>query len=284
MLQRIIPRRALPRCVVRLPNRTLRMTATATKTIGLVLSGGGVRGVAHVGLLRALREKGIVPQLIAGTSAGAVAGALFAAGHSPGAMLDFFKELEPTDMRRVTLRKPGLLDSMSFEALFRRYLPDDRFEGLEQKLLVVATDLVAGRATVFHSGPLVLPLLASSSVPGMYSPMIIDGRWYVDGGVVDNFPVRLLKGRCDVIIGSHVSPLPQMKAADFDSALDVAQRALDIGMYAQAHDRFGECDVMVVPSDLREYGIFDSRHIPEMEAAGYAAAMAQMEAIRRAVS
>ena len=67
-------------------------------------------------------------------------------------------------------------------------------------------------------------------------------------------------------------------------ALDVAQRALDIGMYAQAHDRFGECDVMVVPSDLREYGIFDSRHIPEMEAAGYAAAMAQMEAIRRAVS
>ena len=211
-----------------------------------------------------------------------MAGALYAAGHSPGAMLEFFKELQPTDMRRVTLRKPGLLDSMSFEPLFRRYLPDDRFEALEKKLLVVATDLITGRATVFESGPLVLPLLASSSVPGVYSLTIIDDRWYVDGGVVDNFPVRLLKGRCDVIIGSHVSPLPEVKTTDFDSALDVAQRALDIGMYAQAHDRFGECDVMVVPTGLDDYGIFDSRHIPEMEAAGYAAAMAQMDAIRRA--
>lgn len=257
------------------------MTPPPGKTIGLVLSGGGIRGAAHVGLIRALLEHGIRPRMVAGASAGAVVGALYGAGHSPDAMLEFFRELQPTDVRRVTLRKPGLLDSMSFEELFRRYLPDDRFEALQCKLSVVATDLLTGRATVFESGPLVLPLLASGSVPGVYSPTVIGERWYVDGGVVDNFPVRLLKGRCDAIIGSHVSPLAEANAGDFDSALDVARRAMDIGMYAQAHDRFGECDVMVVPVGLPDYSIFDSGHIPEIEAAGYSAAMAQMDAIRR---
>jgi NTE family protein len=115
----------------------------------------------------------------------------------------------------------------------------------------------------------------------IYTPTIIEGRWYADGGVVDNFPVRLLAGRCDVTLGSHLRPIREVQPADLDSSLRVTERALEIGMYAQARERYDACDVVIVPEGLDRYGLFDSRHIPAIEAAGYEAAQERMDEIVR---
>ncbi len=149
---------------------------------------------------------------------------------------------------------------------------------------MVATDLLSGQATVFDSGPLVLPLLASASLPMVYSPTIIDGRWYTDGGVVDNFPTRLLAERCDAILGSYLSPIHDVQPGELDSSLKVVARAFDIGMFAHARERFAECDVVVIPDGLNAYGLFDSQHTAAIEAAGYEAAQKRMPEILRVAS
>lgn len=252
--------------------------------LGLVLSGGGSRGIAHIGVLRALEEHGIRPDCIAGVSAGAIVGALYAGGHPRAAMLDFFRETHPYRSTNWTLAKPGIWDSMKYAPEFRRYFPDDRFEALRLKLSVVATDLLSGEPRVFDSGPLVLPLLASSSVPMVFSPTEIDQRWYGDGGIVDNFPVQLVEGRSDVIVGVHVNPLREIGAAELGSSLAVLERAFDVGMFARSRAKFARCDVVIHPGELASYGLFDSKNSAAIEEAGYAETIKRLPEIRRALA
>ena len=107
--------------------------------IGIVLSGGGTRGVAHVGVLRALGEHGIFPERIAGTSAGAVVGALYAASYSPEEMLEFFVRKNPFRLSKVAISKPGIIDTAKVVADFDEYFPSDSFESLDRELRVVPT-------------------------------------------------------------------------------------------------------------------------------------------------
>jgi NTE family protein len=267
--------------------KNVRSSKTRSPTkrcrLGIVLSGGGSRGVAHIGVLRALLEQGIEPDCVAGTSAGAVIGALYATGHPPDVMMDFFREIDPFSLTHAAFGKPGILDSMKFAPEFRRYFPEDNFEGLQKKLSVVATDLLSGEATVFESGPLVLPLLASSSVPMVYSPTEIDGRWYGDGGIIDNFPVRLLQDCCDVILGVHVSPMREVTIEELGSTLSVLDRALEVGMFARSRENFELCDVMILPRDLVRFRMFDTKHLAAIEAAGYEAALPCLPEIKRLI-
>lgn len=251
--------------------------------LGIVLSGGGTRGVAHIGVFRALLEHGIEPECVAGTSAGAVIGALYATGHSPEVMMDFFREIDPFSLAHMTFGKVGILDTMKFVPEFLRYFPEDSFEALQRKLFVVATDLLSGEATVFESGQLVLPLLASSSVPMVYSPTEIEGRWYGDGGIIDNFPVRLLRDRCDIIIGVHVSPMREVLIEELGSSLSILDRALEVGMFSRSRERFALCDLMVLPRQLVNYGMFDTKHLADIEATGYEATLPHLAEIKRLV-
>lgn len=251
--------------------------------LGIVLSGGGTRGVAHIGVLRALLEHGIEPECVAGTSAGAVIGALYATGHPAERMMDFFREIDPFSLTHVTFGKVGILDTLKFVPEFLRYFPDDSFEALQRKLFVVATDLLNGEKRVFESGQLVLPLLASSSVPMVYSPTEIDGRWYGDGGIIDNFPVRLLRRQCDVVLGVHVSPMREMQIEELGSSLAVLERALEVGMFSRSQEHFALCDLMVLPRQLVHYGMFDTKHLTDIEATGYEATLPHLAEIKRLV-
>jgi NTE family protein len=248
--------------------------------LGVVLSGGGSRGIAHIGVLRALLEHGIHPESVAGVSAGAVVGALYAAGHTPAGMLDFFQTVDPYRIANMTFFKPGLLDSLKLVPDFRRYFPGDSFEGLGRKLRILAADLFSGEAKVFDSGELIRPLLASSSVPMVFSPIEVAGRWYSDGGVIDNFPVQLLDGCCDVVLGVHVSPIRAVTDAELGNSYAVLERILEVGMFSKSLAKFEQCDVVIRPDDLG-YGMFDTNHYRETEAAGHRAAISRMDEIRR---
>lgn len=252
-------------------------------TLGLVLSGGGARGIAHIGVVDALRSRGIVPSAIAGSSSGAIIGALTAAGHSSDSMLDFFRKASPFRFSVVTVSKPGILDTAKVVAAFREFFPEDSFEALKIPLFLTGTDIVNARLKIFESGPLIPAILASCSMPMVFTPTEVDGRWYVDGGVINNFPIEPLRGRCDVIVGHYASPLRKLKQSDLGSVLSVTERALEVGMQSTSKQKFHECDVLVTCPELSSYGLFDTKHHREIFELGRQATLAAMDAIERAL-
>lgn len=249
--------------------------------IGIVLSGGGSRGIAHIGVLRALVEAGIVPEVVSGTSAGAIVGALYAAGHSWEESLEFFATTSPFRLSKITFGKPGLLDTEKIVPDFLPFFPADSFEALERRLFISATDLVGARLEVFASGELIRPMIASSSVPMVFTPTRVGDRFYVDGGVIDNFPVSPLLGLCDVILGVYASPLSTVADGRLESSLAISQRAYEIGMFHASRRRFHQCDLVLCPEGLEQFGLNDVKRRQEIHDLGYRAARARLPEILR---
>lgn len=245
--------------------------------IGLVLSGGGVRGVAHVGAIKAMEEYGIVPTHIAGTSSGAVVGALYARGYSCDEMLGFFKDLPIFRMKRYAVRKPGFIDSEKFYPEFKRYFPLDDFDLLEKKLFVTATNILNGKLEVFHQGELIRPLLASASVPGVFSPMSIANSYYVDGGVLNNFPVDVIEEYCDKTIGIYVNPIENRTKESLKHYYNVMERAFTIKTANESLPKFRDCDLIILPKQLNDIGMFSFKQIDRIFDIGYQTARNELD-------
>ncbi|MEL6945901.1 MAG: patatin-like phospholipase family protein, partial [Bacteroidota bacterium] len=131
------------------------------RKLGIVFSGGGIRGMAHVGLIDALREEGIEFDLIAGTSAGALVGALYANGYRSEEMLEAFSSVPLFSVNNFTFRKPGLIDTLRLRKFIRKYLPENSFESLKKQLFINSVNLEKGKSVAHSSGKLYRPLLAS---------------------------------------------------------------------------------------------------------------------------
>ena len=157
--------------------------------VGFALSGGFIKGFAHLGMMQALFEHGIRPEIIAGVSAGALAGAFIADGQEP--------------YRGVS----GLLKLDEFADFLLRNISVRRIEQLKLPLVVVASDLDHGRSVQFRSGDLSLCVPASCCMPILFSPVVIDGVHYVDGGVFMNLPVTPIRDECRRVVAINVSPI-----------------------------------------------------------------------------
>jgi NTE family protein len=252
--------------------------------LGIVLSGGGSRGLAHAGVLEALRENGIVVDCLSGTSAGALVGALHAAGYGVADVLRFFERTSPFRLSHLApFGKPGWLDTERIENDFREFFPVDSFSALAKPLFVSATDLVNARLVVFSSGPLIRPLLASASIPMLFTPTPFQGTLYADGGILDNFPTRPLQGLCRTTLGVYVSPLHQVAASAMRDSLAVSRRAVEIGMFLASQRRFRHVDLVLCPQELESFATLDPKRHEQIAEIGYRAALARLDEIRALV-
>ena len=240
-----------------------------TAPVGLVLSGGGFLGIAHIGAIKALEEMDIHPTTISGTSAGAMVASRYAAGYSWQEMLTFFKELELFSFKKYTLLKPGMIDTDKFYDDFKAYFPDDNFSALKKRLFIVATNMITGQARIFYEGPLIRPLLASGAFPGIMTPVKIDDVLYSDGGITNNFPTEPLSIYCQQSVGVFVSPLESANQDSLNSTMAVTQRAFTILRAQASIKKFSDCDVVIAPTALRKYSFLKKDSADEIFELGY---------------
>ncbi|NLH24177.1 MAG: patatin-like phospholipase family protein, partial [Bacteroidales bacterium] len=164
--------------------------------LGIAFGGGGTRGYYHAGVLKRLLELGYKPQIVAGTSVGAIVAAMYAQGLSTGSMLDAFNVLTLKDFLAPRIPKEYLTDSKPVRLILEKTLKAKTFEELEIPLKIVATCLESGKEVVFDSGSLIDAIIASCSVPVVFPPVKIQGKHYVDGGVIRNVPVSVIRREC----------------------------------------------------------------------------------------
>lgn len=234
----------------------------SSKSIGLVLSGGGSKGIAQAGALKFLEEQNIKPSHIAGTSAGAIIAALYAYGKKPEEILEFFKSIYFFHWKHFTFKKAGIVDSDSFKSYFNTIFRDTTIGELAMPTFITATDLVKGKLKVFRSETKITDaVLASSSFPGMLSPYELNGKLYSDGGILNHFPSDLLQGRCDYIIGVYVSPIQTIEAKDLRSIKSVTTRAFDLLSAQGNYQKFNLCDWVIEPKELANFSTFETNKL-----------------------
>ncbi len=199
-------------------------------------------------------------------------------------MFEFFETRSPFRPSKLTLRKAGFVDTDKVVEDFLAYFPEDSFEALKRRLFVTATDLVRGRLEVFSSGRLVRPVVASSSVPLIFTPTEVDGILFVDGGIISNFPVDPLLGLCDVILGVYASPLRSTDPSELTNSFAVSQRALEIGMFHNSRRNFHKCDIVLSPPALAGEPTFALKQSHAIVDLGRMAALERMDEIKALVA
>lgn len=245
--------------------------------IGLVLSGGGARGFAHLGVIQALNEAGIYPDVISGTSAGALTGVLYADGYTPKEILKLLNSGSRLDFMRPALPREGLLQIGGIIKILKTSLHAKTFEELKIPMYVSATDLNNGKAEYFSIGNLLDPVIASASIPVLFQPVVINNICYVDGGVLDNLPIRPIENRCNFLIGSFVNPVGFVEK--ISGLINIAERAFMLSMSKEITEKSKKFDLFVAPLELRNYKILDPEKADELFSVGYKATKEKLKEI-----
>lgn len=249
--------------------------------IGITLSGGGTRGIAHLGVLHALEELNIKIDKIAGVSAGAIAGALYSAGYKPEEILKMI-----VDYPKIKFFQPSLMSSLGFfdmkplQDLIKKYIPHNDFSQLKIPLSVGATDVEEGKEVIFSEGDLATCLMASSCVPILFKPIQYEGKMYLDGGLLNGMIVKPLED-CHKIIGVHVNPFN--KKYPLKNAKDIFERCFTLAVHSNSRHNFSVCDVVIEPLELANWAAFRLDKARQMYEIGYYATMEKKEELLKLI-
>ena len=236
----------------------------------LILSGGAARGLAHIGVLKALREARIKIKAISGSSAGAIVGAFAGAGYTPRQMVEIAKGISPLEVFKPSFPpKVSLLSGKPVEEFFKRYLPP-RFEDLETPLWVSATDLKSGEGVLINGGELPKAVAASSALPPFFPPVEREGRLLNDGGFTNDLPVEPFLNLNCFRLCVDVTPLGRKE--QFSSAVEITIRSFLIALRRQKVEKYPLCDKVLIPR-LEGFGFVNYRAVEGLVERGYESAM-----------
>jgi NTE family protein len=235
--------------------------------IGLVLSGGGARGICHLGVMKALDEFGVTIDFLSGNSAGSITGALYSYGYKPDEIIEIISSTSLTKTLRIAWKWTGLLSLDGLTQLFLKYIPENTFEALKIPLTIAATDIKKGRIEYFTTGELIPAILGSCCVPAVFNPVEMNGGLYVDGGVLDNLPVKGIRDKCDFIIGSHCNFI--RSDVDLKNFRTVIERSLLMAINGSTTASKALCNILIEPPEIGKFSGFDLSKAKEIFDVGY---------------
>lgn len=237
------------------------------KEIGLVLSGGGARGIAHIGVIHALEEMGLKFSRVSGTSAGSIVGALYAQGHAPLEIFEIVQQVSILKSVRPAWTWVGLLRMDGLEELLHKSIPHNDFSKLKLPLTVAATDIREGEIRYFKEGKLIPAVVASCSIPAVFNPLSYNNTLYVDGGLLDNLPVLPIRDQCEFVVGSHCNLVSH--SFDATNLKVMIERSMLISIGANTTQSKLMCDLVIEPPGLDKFGAFDIGRAKEIFDIGY---------------
>lgn len=248
--------------------------------LGIALSGGGARGIGHVGVLKALTENGIHPHYISGASMGSVVGAFYASGKTPEQMMDLFRHVRILKIFHLRVPMLGLSEMTFLRKILLKTLGKIQFEDLEKPFSLSVANLQTGEYEIIDSGDLIEAIVASSSIPLIFKPVIMNGMPYVDGGLINNLPVEPLEKKAKVIIGVSVV---QRGVIDepFDSFGEIATRCFALYNFQNIKPRLEKCDLVIEPLNKQKFHLFDFKNAEKIYQCGYEATLKLMPEILR---
>lgn len=251
--------------------------------VALVLGGGAARGFAHIGVIKALEAQGIVPDMVVGTSAGSVVGALYAAGNNGFALQKMALQMDEAAISDWAVplfaRSSGVLKGDALQSYVNKAVNNVPIENLKMPFAAVATDLNSGAPILFRRGNTGLAVRASSAVPGVFQPVKIGNRYYVDGGLVAPVPVSFAREMgADFVIAVNISSQPEGQLAS--SSVDVVLQTFTIMGQTINQYELKNADIVIRPAlGMMKGTDFNGRNLAVL--AGEQAAMAQMAEIKR---
>jgi NTE family protein len=250
--------------------------------IGLALGSGGARGFAHLGVIKVLEEENIPIDLIAGSSMGALVASLYASGLGIERLYKLAKAFKRNDYIDLTVPKMGLISGRRIKEFIRLLTKGKRIEDLHIPIGIVATDLQKCEKVVFRTGLIADAVRASISIPGIFVPEQIDGRFLVDGGVIDRIPVSVAREMgADIVIAVDVSHVKVNE--EISSIFDVILRSIDILQDELVRHREFASDVMIRPR-VEQFSSRAFTHTEEIIAIGEEETRKQLTKIREAIA
>lgn len=243
------------------------MKSIKNKKVGLALGGGAVLGAAHIGVIRAIEEYEIKIDYISGTSIGALIGALYAFGTKWEEIKKIAEEMDWFDISELSISQYGLLNNKKIGDIIQDQLGDVKFKDSNIPLSIIATDIGNGTKEVLTDGSITDAVMASTCLPGIFSPVEMDDKLLVDGGVLENVPVLSLQEMgADYIIGVDLNACYSFVKPE--NIVELLINTVNLALINVSKLQTEKADLLITP-DLSRFNLYDTEQVPELIDIGY---------------